>query len=651
MIPELGQFALILAFILAGLQFVLPSIGVYNNNVQFMKLARPLSYGQSFFIFISFLCLSIAFYQDDFSLKYVATHSHSELPILYKLSAIWGGHEGSFLLWVLLLSCWTVAVSLSSKSNQWLSDRFVALLLAILGLLSLGFIGFLLSASSPFSRFLPNFPIEGTDLNPLLQDPGLVIHPPLLYIGYVGFAVPFAFMLALLIEAGVRQKEDIKNSLKWIRPFCLIAWSFLTLGVVLGSWWAYYELGFGGYWFWDPVENVSFIPWLTGTALIHCLIVSTKRQILYRWTIALGLLTFIFSLCGAFLVRSGVLSSVHSFASDPTRGIIILQFLLLVIGATIAVYALRIQFLIVNEKKYPLTVFSREALMLLNAIIFIVAAFSILLGTLYPIAYESITHKKISVGFPYFNMVFIPLMIPILCIIPLGPFTRWGENRIAEVMKPLQWSFIISIMFSLVLPLLFAKLSAKHLSFSLMLGLGLGLWVIIGSLKRLWVKYASQGLSSISAGAWGMVLAHMGVGVLVIGITVLSEFQIERNLRMKPGQTIQIAGYEIIFDSIYPVEGSNFVGYQSRFFLEKDNRQIAILHPEKRIFMAPEVSMTETALDVGFFRDFYIALGERLDHEAWSLRIYYNPFVRWIWLGGLMIALGGIIASCKRTKA
>jgi cytochrome c-type biogenesis protein CcmF len=643
MIPELGHYVLILALCLAGLQCFLPLLGIILKKEQWLNSARSLALGQSFFIALSFLCLAYAFVQDDFSVAYVAQNSNASLPLIYKICAIWGGHEGSLLLWVFLLSAWTVMVCLASRKR---SLSFFSRVIAILGLISLGFLLLLLATSNPFDRLLPHYPVDGRDLNPLLQDPGLIIHPPLLYMGYVGFSVPFAFALSALLMGQEREQSDLLWA-KWMRPWVLVAFGFLTLGIMLGSWWAYYELGWGGWWFWDPVENASFMPWLIGLALIHSLMVSDKRQLFQGWTLLLSLLAFGFSLLGTFLVRSGVLTSVHAFASDPKRGLFLLLFLLAVMVGAFTIYA------ILGKKffKTPtIDLYSRETLIFISALCLLVAALTILLGTVFPIIYDAITHQKISVGFPYFNAVFIPLMLPVLLFVPLGPFSQWGSNAVLPLLKKVRGIALLSILLGVLLPWIITR----TLSMGVILGLSLSFWIILGTLKSAYLKMKKRPKWwQISLGAWGMIFAHIGMGVTVIGITLVSAYHIERTLRISPNQTLDIQNYQIVFQSVERIEGANFIGYRGHFSVfEKgdlnENTKVAELFPEKRIFVVQGSAMSETAIDPGIFRDIYIALGEKLDKITWSARIYYKPFVRWIWLGAILMALGGFMAAWGR---
>lgn len=628
MIPELGQLALIIALLLSLLQALCAWVGDRMNKEKWVLLCKPLSVSTTFFIVFSFLILLYSFSVDDFSIQYVAEHSNSSLAWYYKIAAAWSGHEGSLLLWIVFLAFWTLLVNL--KSNA-LPRFFLGNVLAYLGITLASFLIFLLWTSNPFVRQLPNVPLDGTDLNPLLQDVGLIFHPPILYFGLVGLAVPAAFAVASLLEK-TPWSFTINSFAVWIRPWVLAPFAFLTLGVAWGSYWAYYELGWGGWWFWDPVENASFMPWLSSIALIHTLIVLRKRALFYLWTLLLAIATFALSLLATFLVRSGVLTSVHAFANDPKRGVFILLLMLLLIGPVLLLFALRAKTI---YKQVTLEFCSRESLLLFNSILLMVAVFSILLGTLFPMAYDLVTGKKISVGFPYFNAIFIPLMMPVLLSIPLGPFVRFGSDSILKLFSTLKWSFWASVGLALCFPFLFSEKQ----SFSVFLGLFLASWVCLGTLQRLLHKIKEGGFRNVSNGAWGMILAHFGVGLLVLGITVVSNYQIEQDLRLLPKQVADIHGYEILFDEVQPIEGSNFVGYRAVFKIQKNNQFVATLFPEKRHYVVQNVVLTETALDAGLWRDIYISLGERFQDTTWTVRLYYKPFVRFIWLGALMIAL------------
>lgn len=644
MMPELGFFSLILALFLSCLSAILPWLtrefrhpresGDPDTGFS-LKLVRPLALGQTFFVILSVLCLIYAFVNNDFSVVYVARNSNSSLPLIYKITALWGGHEGSLLLWQCILNLWILTFCLRARD---MPLPFVARVLSIMSMISIGFLLYIITVSNPFLRYLPHFPIEGQDLNPLLQDPGLIIHPPLLYMGYVGLSIPFAFALSALMMPHFETRWA-----SWVRPWVLSAFSFLTLGITLGSWWAYYELGWGGWWFWDPVENASLMPWLISIALIHSLIVSDKKQGLQAWTVLLALLGFALSLLGTFLVRSGLLTSVHAFASDPARGLFILIFLGLMIGGAFLVYALKGPRIF---KHTSFEMYSRETLLLSTTVCLSVASFSILLGTLYPLLIDASTGRKISVGFPYFNMIFIPLMIPILLMLPLGPFTRWGANHPATVLKQFVSVFFASIALALILPVLFTH----TFILSVTIGVALAAWLGLGTLLRAFYKIRQTGIRKVSLGAWGMITAHFGVAVLVLGITLVSHFDIEKEVHIKVGDTVSLQDYQIQLAKVIPIEGSNYVGYQARFNLHNKTQHITMLYPEKRRFIASHMTMTETAIDPGIFRDIYISLGERLEDGSWLVRIYYKPFVRWIWAGMLLIAIGAVIAACKKSR-
>jgi cytochrome c-type biogenesis protein CcmF len=642
MIPELGYFSLVLALTLSIFQCLFPLYGNYLFNkgqstkaIVFYKITRPLTLGVSFFIVLSFLILSYAFVNNDFSVAYVAQHSNTSLAFMYKISALWAGHEGSLLLWVLLLAVWGSAAALSSRE---LPLPLMARLFSVMAFINVGFLLFILTVSNPFSRLLPHYPLDGLDLNPLLQDPGLVIHPPILYLGYVGFTVPFAFAIAVL---WLGELETVW--VNWVRTFILLPWSFLTIGITLGSWWAYYELGWGGWWFWDPVENASLMPWLVATGLVHSLIITRKKKQFSAWTLLLAIIVFALCLLGTFLVRSGLISTVHAFANDPQRGILILQFVTIVISASLVLFAMRAQTL---SKPAPLFLFSRESLLVFNSMLLLVLALSILLGTLFPMVYELITGQKISVGFPYFNNLFIFLMIPVLCSIPLGPFTHWGENHPFSVIKQLRISLLLSVVVAIIAPLLLMK----QTSLSVILSLNLALWVAFGTLESLRVKISGKGLSGLSLAGWGMVCGHLGIAITAIGIVIVSHYAIELEMKVLPQVPVKISDYDLTLKEITLVEGSNYLARTAHFTLEKNAQTIAELYPEKRLFVVPGTMMTETAIDAGLFRDIYISLGEKLPDGGISARIYYKPFVRWIWFGGIMIAFGAMIAAMHRKE-
>ncbi len=635
MIPELGQFALALALLLALVQAVLPLYGAHTRNARLVALARPAAAGQFVFVALAFAFLTWAFVVQDFSVAYVAQNSNSKLPAYYRYSAVWGAHEGSLLLWALILSLWTVAVAAFSRS---LPDTFVARVLAVLGVVSVGFLAFTLFTSNPFLRHLPAL-TEGNDLNPLLQDPGLIIHPPMLYMGYVGFSVAFAFAIAALLEGRVDTRW-----VRWSRPWTKVAWSFLTLGIALGSWWAYYELGWGGWWFWDPVENASFMPWLVGTALIHSQAITDKRGSFRAWTLLLAIFAFSLSLLGTFLVRSGVLTSVHAFASDPTRGLFILIFLAIVTGGALLLYALRAPRLS-GERDAPFANVSRESLLLVNNLLLGSAAAMVLLGTLYPLVVDAFGWGKISVGPPYFGTLFVLLMIPLVVLVPFGPFSRWQRDDLR------------SIAWSLRVPLVIASLAAFGLAVVVALprqavaGVYGGLWVVGGTLAYV-IRLARDPARRRALGYGeiaGMCLAHVGIGVFVLGVLLTESTSVEKDLRMERGASAEIGAYTFRFDGTERHDGPNFIADRGTIVVTRDGREVATLHPQKRRYASGGQVMTEAAIDPGLTRDLYVALGEPLDQgKAWAVRIYVKPYIRFIWLGALMMMLGGFVAAADR---
>jgi cytochrome c-type biogenesis protein CcmF len=631
MIPELGHYALILALCFAAAQSTIPLIASYQQQTAWMQAARSLAYGQCFFISLSFLALAYAFIANDFSVTYIANNSNSQLPWIYRLCAIWGAHEGSLLLWVFLLSLWTVAVALLSHH---LPLEIMARVLSVLGCVSVGFLLFLLLTSNPFLRLLPQPPQEGLDLNPLLQDPGLVSHPPMLYMGYVGFSVVFAFAIASLLT-----RDLDKRWAYWCRPWTLIAWCFLTFGIVLGSWWAYRELGWGGWWFWDPVENASFLPWLTGTALLHSLIVTSERNAFKSWTILLAILCFSLCLLGTFLVRSGVLISVHAFAVDPSRGVFMLLFLAIVISGSLGLYAWRIA--AVHKTAMSFDLMSRESLLLFNNVLLTGAMLTILLGTLYPLVMDILGLQKISVGSPYFNIVFLPFMGCILFFMAIAPFSRWQIADVGRLCKKL-WvifagAFLAALIFAWFMPIM---------QWDIVLGLGLALWVLVATLKSA-VQRFKQG-SMIHIKQWGMILAHLGVAVCAIGITVVSHGDIQKEVTLGMGEETTVANYAFKFLGAKNLTGPNYTGVEAGILVTKNNRFIALLRPQQRVYTVQKMALAKTAIDANIFRDLYVALGEPLDKNTWSLRIYYKPFIRWIWGGGFLIVLGGVLALVPR---
>ena len=646
MFPELGHFALILSLCLCIALSIVPLIGVFKNNQLLMASGRPLATGCFVFVLLSFFCLSYAFLQDDFSVKYVANHSNTLLPDMYKISAVWGGHEGSLLLWILILSVWTFAVSIFSRH---LPLDMLARVLSIMGMISVGFLLFTLITSNPFDRLLPLAPLEGSDLNPLLQDPGLIIHPPMLYMGYVGFSVAFAFAIAALLSGRLDSAWA-----RWSRPWTTVAWAFLTIGIALGSWWAYYELGWGGWWFWDPVENASFMPWLVGTALIHSLAVTEKRGVFKSWTILLAISAFSLSLLGTFLVRSGVLTSVHAFANDPERGVFILGFLLVVVGGSLLLYALR------APAVKSITSFdwlSRESFLLSNNIVLAVIMLTVLLGTLYPLFADALNWGKISVGPPYFNAFFVPLMGLLCLLMGIGPLTLWKKTSPEKV-----WFFIKKpIVVSLLLGALFPLFYGDEYSFFAALTVTIASWImstLVADIryKTRNAKTLSVGLQRLTRSYYGMVVAHVGVAVTVLGACLNTIYSDQRDLRMEEGQRLSLGRYEYHLVTINNIKGPNYVAQQGQIDVYKESKRISRLYPEKRQYLSGGNIMTEAGIDSGFWGDIYVALGESLGEnesgqQAWAVRLHDKPFVNWIWLGSLFMGLGGFLAiSDKRYR-
>ncbi len=627
MLIEVGHFALVLALVISFVLIAVPSIGLYQNKESLAQLAKPLVWAQGFWIAVAFFVLLAAFLTNDFSVKYVAENSNTQLPVLYKASAVWGAHEGSLLLWVFVLSLWTVAVSIFSKR---IPSDLINLTLIVLGAISLGFLLFLLFTSNPFERLLMP-PSEGRELNPLLQDFGLAVHPPMLYMGYVGLAIPFAFVLSALIRGQLDS-----TWIRWTRPWALVSWSFLTIGITLGSWWAYYELGWGGWWFWDPVENASFMPWLVATALIHSLSVSEKRGAFKQWTVLLAIGGFSLSLLGTFLVRSGVLTSVHAFATDPTRGLFILIFLFIVIGGSLVLYTWRSSLL---QQSNPFSLLSRETGLLINNILLVTAMLSVLLGTLYPLILDSLNLGKISVGAPYFNAVFVPIMIPGVLALAVYPYVRWKKDSASRVFNLLKFEWVCIVLLTLLSWVFITK------NIFVLISIALFIWVVnhVGSLflRRLKAK------SKLSMSFVGMIIAHLGIAVFVLGATVTTQLGIEKDIKMNIGESKMIAGYDFVFNGVSPHSKDNYSGFIGDISVFKNDKKVTQLRPEKRLYQTG-MPMTEASIDPSITRDLYVALGEALEGGAWSVRIYYKPLVRWIWLGGLMIALGALIAAIDR---
>ena len=629
MTPELGHFALILAFVVSLLQGVLPLVGAQRGNAQWIALARPAAQTQFLLIAIAFGCLAQSFLTNDFSVSYVAGHSNTQLPTLYRFSAVWGGHEGSLLLWVLMLAGWGAAVSLASRQ---LPEIMVARVLAVLGLVGIGLLAFILFTSNPFDRLLPAA-AEGRDLNPLLQDPGLVFHPPMLYMGYVGFSVAFAFAIAALISG----RLDAAWA-RWSRPWTTAAWVFLTLGIALGSWWAYYELGWGGWWFWDPVENASFMPWLVGTALIHSLAVTEKRGAFKNWTVLLAIAAFSLSLLGTFLVRSGVLTSVHAFASDPRRGVFILVLLAVVVGSSLMLFAWRAPKVSAGGS---FGLVSRETLLLMNNVLLVVAAGSVLLGTLYPLLIDALGMGKLSVGPPYFNAVFVPVMVPLLVLMALGPMAHWKHADLKAIARRLRVSMALAVVAGIGFPLLMGAWTPLTAMSSL-----LAVWITASGIFQIIDRMKT---GKPTAAFWGMHVAHFGIAVFVIGVAMVGGYQEEKDVRMEPGDTVQVGGYGFRLVEVKGAPGPNYRASVGTVELSKDGRVLKTMYPEKRNYFSSQMPMTEAAIDAGFTRDVYVSLGEPLDDKgAWSVRVYYKPFVDWIWGGCLLMGLGGFIAMLDR---
>ena len=642
MIPELGHISLILSLCMALPLAFIPLIGAARGNILWMGFARPLVLGQFFFLLVSFVCLCNAFLTDDFSVVYVADNSNTYLPDWFKLSAVWGAHEGSLLLWVLILSGWTFAVSTFSRH---LPVELVARVLSVMGMISVGFLLFVLFTSNPFLRHLPQAPMQGADLNPLLQDVGLIVHPPMLYMGYVGFSVAFAFAIAALLGG----KLDAAWA-RWSRPWTNMAWVFLTIGIVLGSYWAYYELGWGGWWFWDPVENASFMPWLVGTALIHSLSVTDKRGVFKSWTLLLAIFTFSLSLLGTFLVRSGVLTSVHAFANDPERGLFILIFLVFVIGGSLTLYAVRAPS-IVSKPIFKL--WSREVLLLLNNVVLVVASVTILLGTLYPLLIDALGMGRISVGPPYFNSVFVPLMCVLFVLMGLAPSSQWKSTSKKQLKQKVLVSAVASILVGLILPYIYGEQLDRPYHWAAALAVVLSLWITITTVRELVskVKQSKQGMAAItklSRSYLGMLVAHLGIAVTIIGAAFASIYSEHKDIRMLPGESVEMLGYRFQFDGTSKVQGPNYSADEALIKVFVGDEQHYELKPQKRQYSARNQTMTEADIESGVTRDLYVALGEPLEGGAWAVRVHYKAFVNWIWIGGLLMSFGGLLAMMDK---
>ena len=638
MVPELGHFALILALCIALVQSTLPLAGAARGNDAWMALARPAAQAQCLFIALAFGCLTYAFVSNDFSVKYVAEHSNTQLPLAYRVAGVWGGHEGSLLLWTLMLGLWMFAVSIFSRS---LPQEMVSRVLSVMGMVAVGFLLFMLFASNPFERLLPAA-ADGRDLNPLLQDPGMVFHPPMLYMGYVGFSVAFAFSMAALIDG----RLDATWA-RWSRPWTTVAWSVLTLGIALGSGWAYYVLGWGGWWFWDPVENASFMPWLVGTALIHSLAVTEKRGAFRSWTVFLAILAFSLSLLGTFLVRSGVLTSVHAFATDPKRGIFILVFLAVVVGSSLTLFAWRASKVGLGGR---FALVSRESMLLTNNALLLVAAGAVLLGTLYPLVLDAFGLGKISVGPPYFEAVFVPLMAPALFLMGIAPLARWKQASLPELAVRLRWALAVSFAAAIIVPLAMGHWSTM-VGFSLLLAA----WIAATSVVNLKAKlaHAPKGgigarLAQLPRSYYGMLLAHLGIAVFIVGVALVKGYEAETDVRMEVGDTAHLHGYTFRFTAINEVKGPNYTSERGTIEVTRGAEPVVTLNPEKRLYTVQNMPMTEAAIDAGFTRHLYVALGDSITPTAWVVRIYHKPFIGWIWGGCLLMGIGGLLAAFDR---
>ena len=634
MIPELGQLALILAMLLALVQGVVPVVGAWRGNSALMSLARPVAAGQFVFVALAMGILVHAFLTFDFSVGYVAANSNLALPWYYRITAVWGAHEGSMLLWVFILNAWTLALAIFSRQ---LPDAFAARVLGVMGFIGLGFLAFIVFTSNPFLRELPMQP-DGADLNPVLQDPGMTFHPPVLYMGYVGFSVAFAFSIAALLGGELEQAW-----VRWARPWTNVAWAFLSAGIVAGSWWAYAELGWGGWWFWDPVENASFMPWLVGAALVHAQAITEKRGSLRSWTILLSLFAFSLSLLGTFLVRSGVLTSVHAFASDPRRGLYILGFLVVVIGGSLLLYAVRAP-KVAGGRAFAIV--SRETAVLIGNLLLTTAAAMVLLGTLFPLLGDALNLGKVSVGPPYFGFLFNLLMLPVVLLLPFGPYLRWGKGEVG-VLKPVALRAGVAAIVCAVIAFLFVDAKLKAIA-----GVAGAVWACVGTLLYVIKRWREMPRGRrFPAEMAGMLLAHFGVGIFVAGVMLSESLSIERDVRMEPGKIVQLGSYEFRFDGVRETSGPNWRGDEGVVTVMRDGATVATMHPQKRTYTRGQVQ-TESAIDAGIFRDIYVALGEPMDagnrEGAWALRLYQKPFIRWIWLGGLFMMLGGFVAAGER---
>ena len=616
--------------LVAALQAALPLAGAQRGRAAWMAVARPAAYLQLALVALAFAILTHAFLVQDFSLRYVAENSNSLLPPIYRYTAVWGAHEGSLLLWALILALWTGAVARFSRR---LPDDVIARVLGVMGLVAVGFLAFLIFTSNPFERLLPAAG-EGRDLNPLLQDPGMIIHPPMLYMGYVGFSVPFAFAIAALLDGRVDARW-----LRWTRPWTNIAWGFLTIGIALGSWWAYYELGWGGWWFWDPVENASFMPWLAGAALLHSQAVTEKRGSFRGWTLLLAIAAFSLSLLGTFLVRSGVLTSVHAFAADPMRGVFILIFLGIVIGGSLLLYALRAPD---GDDGAPFAAASRETLLLANNLLLTAACAMVLLGTLYPLLADTLELGKISVGPPYFALLFTLLMAPLVALLPFGPLTRWQREQASKPLAMLLPWLGLAIGAGVA-----AYFTAPQGAWKVAAGVAASTWVVFGTARFLWSRFRLQG-SRFTSEMLGMMLAHAGIAVFLVGALLVEGLNGQREVALKPGQSVELGRDAFRFEGVERLQGPNFIADRGTVQLLRDDAPVATLHPEKRTYVSGGQVMTEAAIEPGLLGDRYVALGESLGGGAWAVRVHSKPFVRWIWLGAVLMALGGFVTATDR---
>ena len=643
MIPEFGHFLLWLALGLSLMLGVVPLAGAQLQRPGWMALARPGAMWVLLLVAVSYMALTAAFMRDDFSVLYVAQNSNTALPMAYKIAAVWGGHEGSLLLWILMQVGWMAAVAGFSRH---LPLPVLARIVSVMALVTVGFMLFTLLTSNPFDRLFPAAP-DGRDLNPLLQDPGMIFHPPLLYMGYVGFSVAFAFAVAALIGGNLDAQWA-----RWTRPWTTVAWMFLTVGIALGSWWAYYELGWGGWWFWDPVENASFMPWLVGTALIHSLAVTEKRGSFKSWTVLLAIMAFSLSLLGTFLVRSGVLSSVHAFATDPTRGLFILAFLVVVVGVSLALYAWRAPTVGLGAR---FSMLSRETLLLGNNVLLLVACAAVLLGTLYPLVLDALGKGKISVGPPYFDAVFAPLMAPVVFLMGVGPMARWKQAELPDLAVRLRWAAVVTVLATGL-----SAWIAERISFMSVLGMLLGWWIVASVLTDLWERVSPKGqgmglmlrrTSQLTRATMGMMVAHLGVAVFIFGVTIVKTHEVERDVKMKPGDYTTIGSYRFTLREFRDIEGPNYQavrGLVDVTDMSRGDRLVARMEPEKRVYRVQTMPMTEAAIRTGLLRDLYVSLGEPVEGGAWIVRLYVKPFVDWIWGGCVLMALGGLLAATDR---